>query len=232
ETADASKFSTDDVKSLMDAVRIVFVTPVVESGELTGYTILHMAKPDITEATTLTDTVTAPIAFYEFSSELVDPNAEDDFKEVKVNLGTKKDTYVVTMLQQNQAQQVSVIVYLDGDAVDNTMVANAKTSMTGKLNLQFATDANLVPMDVASLKVSAAESLQQVVDAIKADTIYTDAQAAADPTAAQTALLDAVDAADAALAADPQVQADILSAAQALKTAALAAGIPAEAIGY
>lgn len=59
---------------------------------------------------------------------------------------------VLTALTQNVAKKVTAIVYLDGDIVDNTMVANAVRSMKGKLNLQFASDANLVPMQNANMR--------------------------------------------------------------------------------
>ena len=58
----------------------------------------------------------------------------------------------LTALTQNVAKKVTAIVYLDGDIVDNTMVANAVRSMKGKLNLQFASDANLVPMQNANMR--------------------------------------------------------------------------------
>ena len=55
-------------------------------------------------------------------------------------------------LQQNTATKLSVLVYLDGDKVDNSMVANAAESITGSLNLQFKSSATLVPMQNSTLK--------------------------------------------------------------------------------
>lgn len=63
-----------------------------------------------------------------------------------------KNEGIITPLTQNEPMQVTVIVYLDGNAVDNSMVATAGKSMTGSLNLQFASDADLVPMDNTALK--------------------------------------------------------------------------------
>lgn len=63
-----------------------------------------------------------------------------------------KNKGIITPLTQNEPMQVTVIVYLDGNAVDNSMVATAGKSMTGSLNLQFASDADLVPMDNTALK--------------------------------------------------------------------------------
>ena len=58
----------------------------------------------------------------------------------------------LTALTQNVGKKVTAIVYLDGDVVDNTMVANAKNSMTGMLNLQFASSATLKPMDNTGMR--------------------------------------------------------------------------------
>lgn len=55
-------------------------------------------------------------------------------------------------LTQNTAARMSVLVYLDGDKVDNSMVANAEQSITGSLNLQFASSAQLKPMQNSALK--------------------------------------------------------------------------------
>ena len=58
---------------------------------------------------------------------------------------------VITELQQNAATKISVMVYLDGASVDNSMVSVDAQSMTGSLNLQFSSSASLVPMDYTPL---------------------------------------------------------------------------------
>lgn len=58
---------------------------------------------------------------------------------------------VITPLTQNTAQAVSVLVYLDGKTITNTDVAIGASSATGTMNLQFASSANLVPMNYANL---------------------------------------------------------------------------------
>jgi len=57
----------------------------------------------------------------------------------------------ITDLEQNVAKAVSVLVYLDGNSVTNADVA-VSGKLAGKMNLQFASDANLVPMDYSDLK--------------------------------------------------------------------------------
>ncbi len=64
----------------------------------------------------------------------------------------------LTALTQNVGKKVTAIVYLDGDVVDNTMVANAKNSMTGMLNLQFASNATLKPMDNTGMRNGGADA--------------------------------------------------------------------------
>lgn len=59
---------------------------------------------------------------------------------------------VITDLNQNTAKAVSALVYLDGEHIQNAHVAaTAETTMTGSMNLQFASSANLVPMKYAPL---------------------------------------------------------------------------------
>lgn len=58
----------------------------------------------------------------------------------------------IVSLTQNTAKKVTVLVYLDGDYVSNVNVANAAESMSGKLNLQFSSSADLVPMENAALR--------------------------------------------------------------------------------
>ena len=59
---------------------------------------------------------------------------------------------VIMPLNQNVATKLSVLVYLDGNNIENKDVAySGGTSVTGTMNLQFASSANLVPMEYASL---------------------------------------------------------------------------------
>lgn len=165
-TADASKFSLDKVKALAGAIRIVFATPTVsvttegdvDVSSTSTYDIIAMAAVDSTATSTDTaDTTTLPLALYNFSVSV--PAAG----EVKVDLGTKREDVDICALEKNVAKKITAIVYLDGDAVDNTMVANAAQSMTGKLNLQFASSAALVPMENAALHttLSASDAIKQ-----------------------------------------------------------------------
>ena len=64
----------------------------------------------------------------------------------------RKTDNVIMPLIQNQAAKLSVLVYLDGNAVGNEDVAySGTTSMTGTMNLQFSSSATLVPMEYTPL---------------------------------------------------------------------------------
>lgn len=65
----------------------------------------------------------------------------------KVTLNGKAEKQAITSLDQNVVKALSAMVYLDGNEVQNADVAIGGNSMTGKLNLQFASDATLEPMD-------------------------------------------------------------------------------------
>ena len=60
---------------------------------------------------------------------------------------TKLEKQTITSLTQNEAKGITAMVYLDGNNVSNADVAIGGNSMKGKLNLQFASDAALDPMD-------------------------------------------------------------------------------------
>jgi hypothetical protein len=70
-----------------------------------------------------------------------------------LTLGAKKSTAEITALTENDAKIVTAMVYLDGSFVNNTMVASdSQYSMTGTLNLQFSSDATLIPAENSDLR--------------------------------------------------------------------------------
>ena len=128
--------STDDSLTLeqrlklMDAVRVGFVD---DQGELLG-----VAKLNILNRIVENGAINAPLYLYEYSF------SEEDGAMI---MGERKlEDNLITPLQQNVAKAITVVVWLDGDLVDNTMVsATEAASLSGVLNLQFATSAELVP---------------------------------------------------------------------------------------
>lgn len=145
------------VKGLMECVRVVFMNP--DTLDIYGIGALDMAtatQKEIAAATEGTDAivdVTASLYLYNYSTNasgaLVLGTALTD---TTGKTADTQDDAVLCALSANTAQAVSAMVYLDGDNVDNADVANAASSMTGTLNLQFASSATLVPMENSALK--------------------------------------------------------------------------------
>ncbi len=164
-----ASFSTEQVKNLMRAIRIVFFR---------GTTILANAKLDVGNASEGGNSVTAPIRLYTVTAatttyveategathyydeaageyKLADAEHPATHKEVTVAAG---ENYLatadakITALPQNQAETVSVLVYLDGANITNADVATAGKSATGTMNLQFSSTAQLDPMDYTPLQ--------------------------------------------------------------------------------
>ena len=77
--------------------------------------------------------------------------------EIDVTADPLADKKIVA-LDQNVAKKLSVLVYLDGDMVDNSAVINAATSGNLTLNLQFASSATLIPMNNTALKTMTNEA--------------------------------------------------------------------------
>ena len=148
-------FLAEDVADLMGCIRIVFTD--VDGNILA----VGAADRDATGKIITTvngDEVTAKIVLYNYTLSY---SADDIDEQGKLTLGNKKTTtvndktvndYTITSLNQNQATVISAYVFLDGDATDNAKVGTGTESMTGSINLQFASDAELTPMDYADLK--------------------------------------------------------------------------------
>lgn len=129
--ATTTDFTDKQVKDLMSAIRIVFFDPNQSNK------VIVTAKLDTANAVLGADGWNAKLYL-----DKVDGNGEQSNE--------------IMPLIQNQATALSVLVYLDGNIVGNDDVAaTAHTSMTGKMNLQFASSANLVPMEYAELHIPA-----------------------------------------------------------------------------
>ena len=179
-TSNTTNFSVAELRALMSALRVVFVEPVkTEDAGMTTltYNVLGVAAADITGTTDNSTGITTYtggtlMANGTALAEGADPTTADGLKaELHLNNytvdggvltlngkktteegGAVKDDNTLTALTQNVAKKVTAIVYLDGDIVDNTMVANAARSMTGSLNLQFSSSATLKPMENTGMR--------------------------------------------------------------------------------
>lgn len=127
----STSFTPAQVQALMSAIKIVFFDPT--TGEILNYATL-----DTKSLTTLQDN--------SISAKLVLCDAEGVAK-------TGDAAKQIMKLDQNVAEQLSVLVYLDGNEVDNADVAaDVAQSMAGSLNLQFSSSADLKPMEYTDLR--------------------------------------------------------------------------------
>lgn len=131
--------SEAQVSELMKTIRVVFFNP--DNG-----TIYGIAAIDSVAGSDEGYTGKLVLKKYEINTTtgVMTLTAKED--------GTDVEKATLMALQQNTATKISVLVYLDGDMVDNSMVANAAQSITGSLNLQFKSDATLVPMENSALR--------------------------------------------------------------------------------
>ena len=80
-------------------------------------------------------------------------NAHGPFYTGGITIGNKVESKAITKLVQDTPKAVTAVVYIDGSVVTNaTVAANAQYSMTGKLNLQFSSDATLMPAQNSALR--------------------------------------------------------------------------------
>ena len=139
-TTDANQVAT--LKGMIQALRVVFFEPG------NGNNVLGVAKATSVTATEEggTYTITGYLVLCEYT---VADNGLVTVSNAKVDDGNPDNgdqSVILTKLGQNVATAVSAMVYLDGSNLTN---ADMLTSgqVEGKLNLQFASDANLVPMN-------------------------------------------------------------------------------------
>lgn len=131
-SAGAPTLTDTQVKNLMGAIRVAFVNPV--GGTVHGIAALK----DIEMGA---DGFTGDLYLMEYTV-----NASG-----ALELGAQKTDSKIVKLNQSEATRLTVIVWLDGDLVDNSDVANAAQSLVGSMNLQFSSSAELVPMSNTAL---------------------------------------------------------------------------------
>lgn len=130
--AQGNSLLTDDaVKNLMKSIRVTFLDPDGNSSQL--------AVLDMSTAKATADGIKADLKLGNYVDGNFVPVANADSTEYN-------DSITLAKLNQNQAQRLSVVVWLDGDTVDNGDVANAAQSITGSMNLQFSSSVELQPM--------------------------------------------------------------------------------------
>lgn len=145
--ATESSFTEDKVVNLMKSVRVVFF-------DTENKKILATAKLDLGEDEdgkknydTGADGVTASLYLYKTETEEAE---EGGMPTIKETLITDQANAEIIALQQNETKRISALVYLDGENIKNADVAaTANQSVTGTMNLQFSSSAELKPMEYA-----------------------------------------------------------------------------------
>lgn len=105
-----------------------------------------------------TNTVTAKLYLYEFSMTTKDDTDAEgtvtgSHQTGAITIGKQIASPAITALEADTPMIVTALVYLDGSVVNNSMVAaSALQSMTGTLNLQFSSSAQLMPAQNTALK--------------------------------------------------------------------------------
>ena len=149
-------FTLAQAKNLMSAVRIVFLDDaqnIVAIGLLAQPTGGTFAEND--HVVSANNEISSSIYLYNFSF------AADGKLVVGEKIEATEGKTVLMALGQNTATKLSVLVYLDGDVVDNSMVAAEKVaSLKGSLNLQFSSSADLLPMDYADFQGNGEEATE------------------------------------------------------------------------
>lgn len=138
---------TASIRALMENIKVVFISADADSeGE-----ILATAGLDLAEGNYIVNAdkgITAELRLYH---DVTIDNG-DGTSTTRTELITDDTTAQEIMaLTRNQAHKVTVLVYLDGETVENGDVSTAMESMTGTMNLQFASDANLQAMNYTEL---------------------------------------------------------------------------------
>ena len=134
-----ANFTAEAAKKLAGCIYVVFVD---NTGSVVGTAGLDTSN----EGWSVSGT--------EYKANLIMKNVSFD-TDGKITDNGNAATSTITALTQNQAKVLTAYVYLNGDKVDNSMVAaNGAVSMVGSLNLQFSTDQTLTPMDYTPLQQS------------------------------------------------------------------------------
>ena len=134
----STTFSAAAVKDLMGAIRVVFFD--TNTRDIIAYARLDKDK------TTTAENGAIQMPLY-LCQSLTDPTAKVNSDDTAYD-----DSIAIMELEQNTIHELSVMVYLDGNAVQNDDVAaDAAKSLLGAMNLQFSSSANLSPMQYSDL---------------------------------------------------------------------------------
>lgn len=149
-TALPDGMTKEDYSVIASGTEEAFAALKDAAGAPTETTITKAAYEALPETATVTiaadGTVKAKLYLYDFTMPKSTVNTDKETGAIKLN--NKSASAAITTLEENVPKQVTAMVYLDGSVVNNSMVAaNSSYSMTGTMNLQFSSSAELVPMN-------------------------------------------------------------------------------------
>ncbi|MBE6107075.1 MAG: hypothetical protein E7192_00355 [Erysipelotrichaceae bacterium] len=126
---------TSSVINLMKAIRVVFVQETADNYQVLAFARLNEGAGSYEGAGNI----------HKMNLQLCDKDGNLLYTGTDTQNQTPENR--IMKLNQNTPTKISVIVYLDGAHLDNGDVANAVESLRGTMNLQFASSANLIPMN-------------------------------------------------------------------------------------
>ena len=128
----SEQMNTDQIVRLMDAIRIAFLD--------NQNNLLAVAKLNTSNYVGGENGVSAPMYLY----------AYEIGSSGMLLMGERRtEDAAITDLTDGTAMVVTVVVWMDGEFVDNSLAAIGGRSVQGVLNLQFASNANLKPAQQA-----------------------------------------------------------------------------------
>lgn len=172
ESLDSTK-----VKALMSNIRVVFYSTVADAQMADIYATAKLdltngvvedangitAKLYLYEDATATKATYNEATLYKYNGKYYNSTLITDANLVTIpdgatvtdlteTVAVEVRSNVITALNQGEIKHVSAMVYLEGEDIENSDVAaTAAQSMTGTVNLQFASSATLVPMEYGNL---------------------------------------------------------------------------------
>ena len=125
---DSEQLTKEQILMMMDALRVAFLDNQSH--------MIALAKLNTSNYSEIDSAISAPLYLYEHNVSA----------DGSISIGERKDEQIKIMsLTEDIPAVLTVVVWLDGDHVDNSLASISGMSMTGALNLQFSSSADLLP---------------------------------------------------------------------------------------
>lgn len=124
----SEQLSKEQILFMMDAIRIAFLDNQSR--------MIALAKLNTSNYSEVDEMISAPLYMYEYYVSA----------DGSISIGERNvERPEIMQLTEDLPSILTVVVWLDGDHVDNSLASIGGVSMTGALNLQFAGSADLLP---------------------------------------------------------------------------------------